>query len=813
MKISYNWLKEFVNISISAEEVGDILTDIGLEVEKIETVESVKGGLKNVKVGHVISLEKHPDADRLRVTKVDVGTGELQNIVCGAANVAEGQKVIVALPGAILYPTNAENPIEIKVSKIRGVESCGMICAEDEIGTGTSHDGIMVLEDSAEIGQAAAEYFQLETDYVFEIGLTPNRADAMSHYGVARDLMAAFKFKGILPKDSKVCQHNVSAFETNGTQNKPLSIKIEDQAAIRYAAIQIDGLKVAPSPQWLQKRLKAIGAKPINNVVDVTNYVLHEMGQPLHAFDANVVNGTVIVKKGITSKFTTLDEVERTLDAEDLMICNANEPMCIAGVFGGSQSGVSDSTTSIVLESAYFSPVSVRKSAKRHGLSTDASYRFERGIDPNITIYALKRAALLIQELAGGNVTGELFDHYPSPILNSIFEVSIKRIKQLCGIDFTKEDILLILSSLEIKVNEDKGDVLTLEVPAYRVDVTREADIAEDILRIYGFNNVPIPEKLNSSIIIENGVDKEKIQNIVSDWLSANGLFEGMSNSLTNSKYHSDFATKKVKEDFNVSILNPLSNDLDVMRQSLVFGMLEAVNRNQNYGNENVKLYEFGKVYHRFQHKFEEESRLVITLSGKKTEEIWNASTKEVNFFTLKGLVESVFSKLGILKNYQIIPSNNELFEDGITYSISKKEVAKIGWISKKNRNYFDIRNEVFVADINWNIVLDLLVMNKVKFKELAKFPSVTRDLSLLLDKNIQFGAIAALATQTEKILLKNVQLFDVYEGKNLPEGKKSYAVRFVLQDESKTLQDKQIEETMKRIQDKICTELNAQLR
>jgi phenylalanyl-tRNA synthetase beta chain len=465
------------------------------------------------------------------------------------------------------------------------------------------------------------------------------------------------------------------------------------------------------------------------------------------------------------------------------------------------------------LESAYFSPVSVRKSAKRHGLSTDASYRFERGIDPNITIYALKRAALLLQEIAGGKIVGELFDYYPSPIANHFFDVSLNRIKQLCGISFTKDEIIAILNSLEISILEDKGDILYIEVPAYRVDVTREADIAEDILRIYGFNNVPIPDKLNSSIIIESGIDKEKVQNVISDWLTANGLFEGMSNSLTSSKYHTDFATKKVKEDFNVSILNPLSNDLDVMRQSLVFGMLEAVNRNQNYGNENVKLYEFGKVYHRFQDKFEEESRLIIALSGKKADESWNAPQSDINFFTIKGLVEGVFSKLGILKNYQINPSNNELFEDGITYSISKKDVATIGWISKKNRNYFDIRNEVFIADINWNIVLDLLVMNKVKFKELAKFPSVTRDLSLLLDKNIQFGAISTLAIQAEKILLKNLQLFDVYEGKNLPEGKKSYAVRFILQDESKTLQDKQIEEAMKRIQDKICTELNAQLR
>jgi phenylalanyl-tRNA synthetase beta chain len=812
MKISYNWLKEFVNIPLSVEEVGEILTDIGLEVEKIEAVESVKGGLKNVKIGHVVEVAKHPDADRLRVTKVDVGAGDLQTIVCGAANVAVGQKVVVALPGAILYPTHAENPIEIKISKIRGVESCGMICAEDEIGTGTSHDGIMVLEENALIGQSAAEYFQLETDYVFEIGLTPNRADAMSHFGVARDLMAAFKFKGILPKESKVCQHNVSSFSTNNSV-KPLKISIENPAAIRYAAIKISGVKVAPSPQWMQNRLKAIGVKTINAIVDCTNYVLHEMGQPLHAFDAQVVGDNIIVKKGLSSKFTTLDGVERTLDVEDLMICNDQEPMCIGGVFGGSKSGVSDSTTSIVLESAYFNPVSVRKTAKRHGLSTDASYRFERGIDPNITIYALKRAALLIQELAGGSIEGELFDHYPSPVINVVFDVSISRIKQLCGIPFTREDIVSILTNLEIIVLNEKEDILTIEVPAYRVDVTREADIAEEILRMYGFNNVPLPEKLNTSIIIDNALDKEKVQHFISDWLTSNGLFEGMSNSLTSSKYHLDFATKNVREECNVRLLNPLSADLDVMRQSLLFGGLEMVVKNQNHGNDLLKAYEFGKVYHKYQEKYEEEARLLIVLSGDKKEESWNAKPETVNFFTLKGLVEGLFLKLGILKNYQINPTSNELFEDGIAYAISKKEVANLGWISKKTKNYFGIKNDVFVADINWKVVLELLVMNKVKFKELAKFPAVTRDFSLLLDKNIQFGQITLLANQAEKSLLKQVQLFDVYEGKNLPEGKKSYAVRFVLQDETKTLQDKEIEDVMKRIQDKICHELQAQLR
>jgi phenylalanyl-tRNA synthetase beta chain len=812
MKISYNWLSDFINIPLSPEETGIILTDIGLEVEKIEVVESIKGGLKNVVVGEIKTVEKHPDADRLKVTKVDVGQGNLLTIVCGASNVALGQKVIVALPGSTLYPTNSEHPFEIKLSKIRGIESSGMICAEDEIGTGSSHEGILVLDNSVEIGLPAAKYFGLTSDYVYEIGLTPNRSDAMSHFGVARDLMAAFKFKGILPKDSKVCQHNVSSFETKKSDNK-LSVKIEDTAAVRYAAIQINDINVAASPQWLQQRLKSIGVKTINNVVDITNYVLHEMGQPLHAFDAKEVNGTIIVKKGLSSKFVTLDGIERILDEEDLMICNASEPMCIAGVFGGNKSGVNESTTSIVLESAYFNPISVRKSAKRHGLSTDASYRFERGIDPNITIYALKRAALLIQDIADGKIEDQLFDHYPSPIANHFFDVSMNRIKQLCGISFTKDDIVAILNSLEISILEDKGDILSLEVPAYRVDVTREADIAEDILRIYGFNNVPIPDKLNSSIIIESGIDKEKVQNIVSDWLTANGLFEGMCNSLTSSTYHTDFTNKNIHENFNVALLNPLSADLDVMRQSLLFGALEAINRNQNYGNEDVKFYEFGKVYHNYNEKLVEESRLIVALSGNKNEETWNSQQSKYNFFTLKGLVDGFFSKLGILKNYQIRPCINELFEDGITYSISKKDVATIGWISKKNRNYFDIRNDVFIADINWNVVLELLVMNKVKFKELAKFPSVTRDFSLLIDKNIQFGDISSLANQAEKMLLKQVQLFDVYEGENLPEGKKSYAVRFVLQDETKTLQDKEIENAMKRIQDKICSELNAQLR
>lgn len=813
MKISLSWLKEFVAIENTSEEVSEILTDIGLEVEKVAEVDTIKGGLQGIVIGEVLTKVKHPDADRLNITTVNVGLDAPYQIVCGAPNVEAGQKVVVALPGAVLYPLEGES-FKIKASKIRGVESNGMICAEDEIGLGKGHDGIMVLDSAAKAGIPAAQFFKVETDIVYEIGLTPNRADAMSHFGVARDLMVAFKHKGILEKDSIVCRHSVDKFVVDN-ESINISVEVENQVACpRYAGVTISNVKVGASPKWMKDRLNAIGISPINNVVDATNYVLHELGQPLHAFDADVVGKKVIVKNLLDkTKFTTLDEVERELDNEDLMICNEKEPMCIAGVFGGIKSGVSASTTNIFLESAYFDPVSVRKTAKRHGLNTDASFRFERGIDPNITIYALKRAALLIQEVAGGKISSQIKEVKGAEILDFTFEVNLKRINRLIGVEIEKITAIEILESLEIKIKEDKGDVLTIGVPAYRVDVQREADIAEEILRIYGFNNIPLPEKLNTSITRRDKIDKEQVQHMISDLLVDKGLCEAMSNSLTKSSYSKTHETKQVQEVFNVKMLNPLSSDLDVMRQSMLFGALETVKLNQNYGTSRVRMFEFGKVYHRFENGFNEQKFLAIFLSGNKEPESWNSSSQGFSFYTLKGLVESIFEKLGILKNYQIVPNKNELLEDGITYQIAKKQVANVAWVGKKMKKQFGLKADVFYAEINWDTVLELLVMNKVKFKELPKYPSVTRDLSLLIDTSVTFGDLSAVASSVERKLLKEVTLFDVYEGDKLPDGKKSYAMRFVIQDETKTLKDKDIDGVMHRIQGALEQKCNVQLR
>jgi phenylalanyl-tRNA synthetase beta chain len=813
MKISLSWLKEFVAIEKTPEEVSEILTDIGLEVEKVATVETIKGGLQGIVIGEVLTKEKHPDADRLNITTVNVGENEIYQIVCGAPNVEAGQKVVVALPGAVLYPIVGES-FKIKASKIRGVESNGMICAEDEIGLGKGHDGIMVLDASAKVGIPAAQFFKVETDIIYEIGLTPNRADAMSHYGVARDLMAAFKHKGILSNESIVCRHNVNDFKVVNESNTITVEVANKEACPRYAGVTISGVKVSESPKWIKDRLNAIGVSPINNIVDATNYVLHELGQPLHAFDADVVGKKVIVKTlPKDTVFTTLDEVERKLNEEDLMICNENGPMCIAGVFGGIKSGVSDTTTNIFLESAYFDPVSVRKAAKRHGLNTDASFRFERGVDPNDTVNALKRAALLIQKLAGGDITSQIQEVKGAAIPDFVFEINLGRINTLIGVDVAKSVSLGILESLEIKVLEDKGDLLNIQVPAYRVDVQREADIAEEILRIYGFNNIPLPEKLNTSITRRDKIDKEHVQHMISDLLVSKGLCEAMSNSLTKSVYSRENESKQVQESFNVSMLNPLSSDLDVMRQSMLFGALESVKLNHNYGTSRVRMFEFGKIYHRYESGFNEQKFLSIFLSGAKEPESWNSYKEGVSFFTLKGLVESILEKLGILKNYQILPNKNELLEDGITYQIAKKQVANVAWVGKKMKKQFGLKSDVFYAEINWDVVLELLVMNKVKFKQLPKYPAVTRDLSLLIDNTMTFGDLSSVATGAERKLLKQVSLFDVYEGDKLPEGKKSYAMRFVIQDETKTLKDKDIDEVMQRILNSLEQKCNVQLR
>ncbi len=813
MKISLNWLKDFINISIPADQVAEILTDIGLEVEKVGEVETVPGGLKGLVIGHVLTAEEHPNADRLKVTTVDLGDGNAAQIVCGAPNVAVGQKVVVAVPGTTLFP-NAGEPFKIKKSKIRGVESLGMICAEDEIGLGKSHDGIMVLRDDAPIGQAAAAFFGVESDTVFEIGLTPNRADAMSHFGVARDLMAAFKHRGILPKETSVCRHSIAEFGVDSTQ-LPIAVEVENKEACpRYVSVTLTNVKVGDSPKWLKDRLNAIDVRPINNVVDITNYVLHELGQPLHAFDADVVGEKVYVgNMAEGAKFISLDEVERSLSTEDLMIKNASGGMCIAGVFGGISSGVTEKTKNVFLESAYFDPVCVRKTAKRHGLNTDASFRFERGIDPNITVSALKRAALLIKELAGGEISSELSDLQFKEFAPFVFDVDTNRINRLVGVDMPEATMAEILNSLDIATERKGNGILQVSVPPYRVDVQREADIAEEVLRIYGFNNIPVPEKLNSSLTYRERIDQEKVQHLVSDFLVSKGMVEAMSNSLTKSGYASLLDTKEIREDFEVRMLNPLSSDLDVMRQTLLYGCLEAAQLNQNHGNDRIKLFEFGKVYQKFESGFSERKMLSMILSGANEPESWNTARSETSFYTLKGIVEAVLTKLGIFKNYNYTGAKSALFEDGLELSINKKTVARLGWINGKLKKHFELRNQVFYADFDWDVILELLKMNRIKFSELNKFPAVTRDLSMLLDKTVQFQQLHDTASKAERKLLKSVSLFDVYEGKNLPEGKKSYAMRFVLHDESKTLQDKEIEKSMQRIQSALEREFNIQLR
>lgn len=811
MIISYNWLKEYLQINLTAEQVSDILTDIGLEVEKTEEIESIKGGLEGLVIGEVLTKEKHPDADRLSVTTVNVGNDTIQQIVCGAPNVDKGQKVVVALPGTTIHPTSGE-AFKIKKSKIRGIESLGMICAEDEIGLGTDHDGIMILPTDAPVGMLANKWFEISNDVIFEIGLTPNRADAMSHIGVARDLLAGLKFRKLIDPKAELKWPSVNSFRAD--KDLDLSITIDNtNACERYVGLTIDGVTVKESPQWLKDRLNSIGLTPINNVVDVTNFVLHELGQPLHAFDKAIVGKNVIIKtlsEGTT--FKTLDNVERKLSDHDLMICNDKEGMCIAGVFGGSKSGVTENTTSIFLESAYFNPVWVRKTAKRHGLSTDASFRFERGIDPNITVYAAKRAAILIKEIAGGEISS-IQDIYPNTIDNFEFEISIDKIRQLCGVEFKAEEIESILSLLDISILNQNKNNWTLSVPPYRVDVQREADIAEEVLRIYGFNNIPLPEKLNSSLSYRSDIDVEYIQNSTSNFLASLGISEAMSNSLTKGTYNELAKSVKIKDEFAIAMLNPLSSDLNVMRQSLIFNALEAVSLNQKHSREIIKLFEFGKIYQKFESGYEENKRLLITLNGNHHEEIWNQKESSVSFYSLKGIVEALIRKLGLDKQAQLMGAKNDLLEDGITYKILKKKVADIGWIRSDLTAHFDIKGEVFMADIDWDAIIELSKINKVKFKPLAKYPAVKRDLSLLLDTNIQFKEIEQLAKKVDNRILKEVTLFDVYNGKNIPEGKKSYAVRFTLQDENKTLQDKEIDKIMSKIQASLTGNLNAQLR
>jgi len=807
MKISYNWLKQFIKTDLKSEDTAAILTDLGLEVESIEKFESLKGGLEGVVIGHVVTCIQHTNADKLKITTVDIGTGTPIQIVCGASNVAVGQKVPVATIGTKLYDKEGA-AFEIKKGKIRGEESHGMICAEDELGLGDSHDGIMILDEKLVPGTPASKVFNIETDEVFEIGLTPNRSDAMSHWGVARDLRA-----GLIQQSeshSELITPSVNKFKVEKRTLK-IDVTVEDaKLAPRYCGVTISGVTVKPSPEWLKNRLNAIGLTPKNNIVDVTNYVLHELGQPLHAFDAAKINGKIIVKSVASgTKFTTLDGVERNLHEEDLMICDEKGPLCIAGVFGGQNSGVSENTNAIFLESAYFNPVSVRKTAKRHTLSTDASFRFERGIDPTITEYALKRAAILIQEVAGGEITSDIIDVYQKKIEDFSVVLNYNNVSKIIGQEIPKEMIKKILVSLDIKVTSVSDSSLGLIIPAYRVDVQREIDVIEELLRVYGYNNIHFTKKLNATVSNSGRTDDYKVQNIIANQLTAIGFNEMMANSLTSPEYVK--LSENLRDEFNVLILNPLSNDLAVMRQSLLFSGLEAVSYNINRRNSNLKLFEFGKSYHKLPSGYDEPKHLTLFTTGNRNEESWTNAQKPSDFFLFKGYVTTILSRLGIDKT-QNKPVVSDVFAEGIAITCGTETLVELGTIKKSILKHFDIKQEVLFADFNWNVILKSL-NNKIKFAEIPKYPEVRRDLALLVDEAVAFEEIYNCARQTEKSLLKDITLFDVYVGKNLPEGKKSYAVSFTIQDSSITLTDAQIEKIMSKLQSNFETQLGAQLR
>lgn len=808
MTISYNWLKQFINLPWDAEKTGELLTDLGLEVEGIEDFSSVKGGLEGIVVGHVLECAQHTNADRLKVTKVDVGSGEILQIVCGAPNVAVGQKVPVATVGTTLYDAEGK-PWQIKEGKIRGELSEGMICAEDELGLGKSHDGIMVLEAELKPGTTLAKVLEIENDKIFEIGLTPNRADAMSHWGVARDLKAGLLHRGI---STKLNTPSTSSFRVDNRTLK-IDIKVNDSTlAPRYCGITISNLKVGPSPAWLQNRLKSIGLSPINNIVDVSNYVLHELGQPLHAFDAAKISGNTVNVKTLPSgtKFTTLDGIVRELHEEDLMICDAEKPMCIAGVFGGINSGVSEETTSIFLESAYFNPVCIRKTAKRHSLSTDASFRFERGIDPNITDYALRHAAILIVQVAGGQITSDLEDIYPKRIEDHQVFLNFEKADKLIGEEIAKETIKDILTSLEMKITNITETGLGMTIPAYRNDVTRDVDVIEDILRVYGYNNVKFTQKLNASISpILPGEDYD-VQNKIALQLTGLGFHEMLNNSLTSPKYSE--LSETIKESYNVTMLNPLSHDLSVMRQSMLFSGLEAIEYNSNRKNSDLKLFEFGKTYHNFLSGRSETKHLSLLITGLKVEGNWAIPDTKSNFFFGKGTVAVLMERLG-LDNYSEENTESDVFSEGIAFKRNKVTIVEFGIVNKKITKELDVDAEVFYADFNWDAVLKQISTKNFKMKPIAKFQAAQRDFALLLDNSVKFGDLRQAALQTEKTLLKSVTLFDVYKGKNLPEGKKSYALSFTIQDEEKTLTDKQIDKIMSKLQQKFETEFGAILR
>ena len=808
MKISYNWLKQFLKIDWDSNRTAELLTDLGLEVEGISPFESVKGGLKGIVVGEVLTCIKHPNADKLKLTTVNIGLEAPLQIVCGAPNVEAGQKVAVATIGTTLYTAEGEAWV-IKKGKIRGEESHGMICAEDELGLGESHDGIMVLPDGLKVGTPCSEVFEIEVDEVFEIGLTPNRADAMSHFGVARDLKAGFKQRDILKEliTPPVTNFNIV--------NRSLKIDVEvvkSELAPRYCGITISNLIVQPSPDWLKNRLRSIGITPKNNVVDATNYVLHELGQPLHAFDAAKIKGNKIIVKTLPkgTKFTTLDGVQRTLSEEDLMICDTEKPLCIAGVLGGQNSGVTESTSSIFLESAFFNPVSVRKTAKRHSINTDASFRFERGIDIDNVEYCLKRAALLIHEIAGGDITSDIVDIYPKKKDDYHVFLTFDKINKLIGQEIPKDTIKSILASLDIKVKNVTESGLGLSIPFYRVDVQREVDVIEEILRVFGYNNVEFKEKLNASIAPTSKFEDYKIQNIIGNFLASKGFNEILANSLTSPVYNK--LSEDIKEEHTISMLNPLSTDLSVMRQSMLFSGLEAIAHNSNRQMHNLKIFEFGKTYHQYETQREEKKHLSILVTGNRLEDSWNTPPKKADFFYLKAIVENLLNRLGLT---QLIsqPNTSDTLSEGISLSLDNKSIVSLGVVKKSILKEFDIKEEVLYADFDWDCILEAIVNNKIIYKEIPKYPEVKRDYALLVDEQVSFKQIYDIALQTERKYLTNVNLFDVYNGKNLPEGKKSYAVSYTLQDENGTLTDKQIDKIMNKLLHRYESELGAELR
>lgn len=820
MEISYKWLKEYVDFDLTPQETADALTSCGLEVDALEEVQTIKGGLKGLYVGKVLTCELHPNSDHLHITTVDLGKAEPQQIVCGAPNVAAGQKVIVADLGCVLYDGDKE--FVIKKSKLRGVESLGMICAEDEIGVGTSHDGIIVLPEDAPVGQPAAEYYHLESDWIIEIDITANRSDALSHWGVARDLYAWLKRNG---HATLLHRPDCSEFAVDN-HDLPIDVEIENtEACKRYACVSISGCEVKESPEWLQNKLKVIGLRPINNIVDITNYVMMAYGQPMHCFDADMVKGSKIVVRTQPegTKFVTLDGEEHTLGEHDLSICNAEEPMCIAGIFGGKGSGTYDTTKNVVLESAYFHPTWIRKSARRHGLSTDASYRFERGIDPNGTIYALKQAAILCKQLAGGKVSMEIKDVYPNPINDARVQLDFEYVDRLIGKNIGNDMIRSIVESLDMKIVSETETGLELDVPAYRVDVQRPCDVVEDILRIYGYNNVEIPTQLKSSLTIPSDIDKAyHRQNVIGEQLVGCGFREILNNSLTKTAYYTEL--NKYTEETTVKVMNPLSNDLGVMRQSLLFGGLESISRNINHKMPNLRFFEFGNCYHYSPEKkndedpikaYTEEMHLGMWTTGKRVEGSWAHADEKTSFYELKAYVINIFTRLGVNPGIVVTEtSDNNIFGKALALKArSGKVLCEMGTVCHKLLKKMNIDQDVFYADINWDNVMRAIKKNEVLYHDISKFPSVSRDLALLIDKSVEFEQIEQIARQTEKKLLKSVELFDVYEGKNLPEGKKSYAVNFILQDESKTLNDKQIEAIMTKLINNLKQKLNAELR